>query len=286
MSYTNNPPTNSTGATPAKKRGRNLPLAIFAGAVMGGAALASLLFQPGVFVVLAAVVSAWAAWELAYALAGARMYAPAIPLVLGGAGIPLAAYSGGPAGLLIAFFLVSVAVVMWVALDTSSSGMQNAAVGVFITAYVPLMVGFVMLLLTQHPRKGALLVIIYMSAVVANDIGGYAAGVLFGRHPMAVGASPNKTWEGFVGSLVVAMGVVTGLVFLWFSAPWYAGAAVGALIVVAATVGDLAESMIKRDLGIKDMSTAIPGHGGIMERLDSMLVAAPVAYVALTWALL
>lgn len=282
MSNPPEPTPTAPAKAPAASRGRNLPLAIGAGLVLGGSTLASLLWWPNAFVIMAACASAWAVWELSFALAGARMYAPVIPLILGGLGIPFAAFAGGPAGLLTAYFLVCVATVVWVALDTSSSGVHNAGVGVFITTYVPLTIGFVMLLLTQHPVQGPLMVITYMSCVVANDIGGYTAGVLFGKRPMAAGVSPNKTWEGFAGSIVSAMVVGAGLLYWLLDVPIYLGLSVGVIIVFAATLGDLAESMIKRDLGIKDMGSAIPGHGGLMERLDSMLVAAPVAYVALS----
>ena len=121
-----------------------------------------------------------------------------------------------------------------------------------------------------------------MLCVVASDIGGYAAGVLAGRHPMAPSISPKKSWEGFAGSQ--AAGMVAGALCVVFllGGPWWAGVLTGALLVVSATLGDLVESMIKRDLGIKDMGTLLPGHGGLMDRLDSLLPTAVVAWVALS----
>ena len=112
----------------------------------------------------------------------------------------------------------------------------------------------------------------------ANDTGGWLAGITLGRHPMAPRVSPKKSWEGFIGSMIAAVGAGAGC--LWgLGGPWWAGAALGATIVVVSTLGDLGESLLKRDLGLKDMGTLLPGHGGLMDRLDSILVAAPVVYV-------
>jgi phosphatidate cytidylyltransferase len=117
---------------------------------------------------------------------------------------------------------------------------------------------------------------------VCNDVGGYAAGVLVGKHPMAPSISPKKSWEGLGGSIVACMAVATPIIALTFHRPWWGGLAFGAAIAASATIGDLAESMVKRDLGIKDMGTLLPGHGGIMDRLDSLLPSAAVAFLLLS----
>ena len=124
-------------------------------------------------------------------------------------------------------------------------------------------------------------VLTFMLCVVASDVGGYAVGVLAGKHPMAPTISPKKSWEGFAGSLVA--GMITGAltVSLLLGGRWWEGALTGALLVVSATLGDLVESLIKRDLGIKDMGRLLPGHGGLMDRLDSMLPTAVVSYFVL-----
>jgi phosphatidate cytidylyltransferase len=121
-----------------------------------------------------------------------------------------------------------------------------------------------------------------MVTVVASDVGGYAAGVLFGKHPMAPSISPKKSWEGLVGSVLACMLAATPMIALGLHGPWWGGAVFGAAVAVSATVGDLAESLIKRDLGIKDMGDLLPGHGGLMDRLDSLLATAVVAYLLLT----
>jgi phosphatidate cytidylyltransferase len=121
-----------------------------------------------------------------------------------------------------------------------------------------------------------------MICVVASDVGGYTAGVLAGKHPMAPTISPKKSWEGFAGSLVTGMVAgALGVVFL-LHGPWWAGVLTGALLVVSATLGDLIESLMKRDIGIKDMGTLLPGHGGLLDRLDSLLPTALVAWAALS----
>ena len=124
-------------------------------------------------------------------------------------------------------------------------------------------------------------VVTFFLVVVASDVGGYVAGVLFGKHPMAPTISPKKSWEGFAGSTLACIGAGIASVVWLLDGDWWAGAIVGAVAVLTATVGDLGESMIKRDLGIKDMSNLLPGHGGVMDRLDSLLATAPVVWLLL-----
>jgi phosphatidate cytidylyltransferase len=145
---------------------------------------------------------------------------------------------------------------------------------------VPLLAGFAVLLLV--PDDGAVRVIAFIATVIASDVGGYAAGVLFGKHPMAPTISPKKSWEGMAGSVTACMLVATPFVALGLDGPWWGGIAFGAALAVSATIGDLGESLIKRDLGIKDMGNLLPGHGGIMDRLDSLLPSAAVAYLLLS----
>jgi phosphatidate cytidylyltransferase len=134
-----------------------------------------------------------------------------------------------------------------------------------------------------RPDDGPDRVVVFIVLVVLSDVGGYVAGVLFGKHPMAPTVSPKKSWEGFGGSaLFCAVGGAVAVPTLLEGEAWQ-GALIGLALMVTATLGDLGESMIKRDLGIKDMGSLLPGHGGIMDRLDSLLPAAPVAYLLLAW---
>ena len=149
----------------------------------------------------------------------------------------------------------------------------------FCLLYVPFLASFVALLL--HSHDGVQRVLTFIAVTIASDIGGFAAGVLFGRHPMAPVVSPKKTWEGFAGSAVASLLVGVACITWLLEDDWWVGLVLGAVAVVAATLGDLAESLIKRDLGIKDMGTLLPGHGGIMDRLDSLLATVAVAYLVL-----
>jgi phosphatidate cytidylyltransferase len=153
------------------------------------------------------------------------------------------------------------------------------AATVFAFGYVPFLASFVALMLAQP--GGAHRTLVFLILAVCSDVGGYAVGSLFGRHPMAPVISPKKTWEGFAGSVAACLlgGAIT-LPLLLHGAAWQ-GVLVGAAALAAATLGDLAESMIKRDLGVKDMGALLPGHGGILDRIDSLLMTAPVAWLLL-----
>ena len=152
----------------------------------------------------------------------------------------------------------------------------------FTAAYVPLLCSFAALMVVA-PRRRRPRARRSCICVVASDVGGYTAGVIAGKHPMAPTISPKKSWEGFAGSQVAGMvgGRARASVFL-LNGPWWAGVLTGALLVVCATLGDLIESLIKRDLGIKDMGTLLPGHGGLLDRLDSLLPTALVAWAVLS----
>jgi len=118
--------------------------------------------------------------------------------------------------------------------------------------------------------------------VVSNDTFGYLVGASFGKHPMAPKISPKKSWEGFAGSIAGAIAVgVLACIFL-LDKPWWVGVVLAVGMVAAATIGDLSESMVKRELGIKDMSSILPGHGGVMDRLDSIVFASPAAFILFT----
>jgi len=122
---------------------------------------------------------------------------------------------------------------------------------------------------------------VFILAVVLSDTGGYAAGVLFGRHKLAPRVSPAKSWEGLGGSLVMTIVGTAVSVPLLLDGAWWQGALIGAAVVVTATLGDLGESLLKRDLGVKDMGSLLPEHGGVMDRLDSLLPTAPVVALLL-----
>ncbi len=266
---------------PGSRAGRNLPAAIGVGLGLLAVLLLSLFVREEAFVVLALLATSGALWEFARAVGTRGMAVPLLPLWVGNAGILVSAYTAGPSAMLVAFFLTAGGVLVWRVVDGGGPGAaRDATAAVLASAYVSYLAGFAVLLLRED--RGPWLVLTLVLCAVANDTGGYIAGVLFGKHPMAPSISPKKSWEGAGGSIVLATVVGVALALLALDAPWWTGLLIGAGAVVTATVGDLAESLLKRDLGLKDMGTLLPGHGGILDRIDSLLMTAPASYLLLT----
>ncbi len=262
------------------RAGRNLPAAIVVGAGLGALIIGSLIFAPPAWVAIVAVAVAVATVEVSRAMRAAGIRLAVAPLLVGGQAMVWLGWIYGPTGALDAF-AATIVVVLVVRLVGGASGyVQDAAASVFVAGWVPLFASFAALLLTED--DGPARVACFMIGVVCSDVGGYAVGALFGRHPMVPTISPKKSWEGFGGSL--ALGMVGGMltVHLLLGASVATGALFGALIVVVATVGDLVESQVKRDLGIKDMGRMLPGHGGLMDRMDSVLPSAVVSWLVLS----
>lgn len=261
---------------PTNRAGRNLPAAIGSGVVLGVLVLVSLLWVKWLFGVLAGVVLLGALRELVAAFAQRDIRLARTPLYLAIPAAMTVAYLWGTTALIFVIGLAFVAIILWRLRRGTEGYVRDASASVFVLAYLPLMAGFVMLMLAAD--DGPARIITFIVLTIGNDIGGYATGVLFGRHPMAPQISPKKSWEGFAGSLVVQSLLGVGL-FVWLlDAPWWQGLIMGAVLTVTATAGDLAESAIKRDLGVKDMGTLLPGHGGLMDRLDSLVINAFAAW--------
>ncbi|MFF0342003.1 phosphatidate cytidylyltransferase [Kribbella sp. NPDC004875] len=268
-------------ASPSPSRaGRNLPAAIAVGVGLGALIIGSLYWQKALFVVVVLATVLVAVDEMMKALRTGGAVIPRIPLFVGTAAMLVAAYFGGPMALLVALAGTVLGTLFWRMPGGSVGFVRDTSAGVFLIGYVPLLAGFAVLLV-QPEADGPQRVTTFFLVTVASDVGGYAAGVLFGKHPMAPAISPKKSWEGFAGSALACIGAGIGSVVLLLDGNWWAGAIVGAVAVVTATVGDLGESMIKRDLGIKDMSNLLPGHGGVMDRLDSLLATAPAVWLLL-----
>jgi phosphatidate cytidylyltransferase len=252
------------------RAGRNLLAAIGVGLFLGvGLVLIPVLYAPAVFSVIVSVAMVISVLELRGAVAQRGISLVTLPAAVGAAVMPQAAYWFGAVPML-AVFAVTVIVILGYRLVAGVDGyLADVSVSIFAVAYTGLMASFISLMMTS--THGAQRVITVIVLTVASDIGGYAAGVLAGRHPMAPGISPKKSWEGFAGSLLLQSVVGVGL-FIWmWHAPWWQGLLTGLIMTVTATAGDLIESAIKRDLGVKDMSHLLPGHGGLLDRLDSVL---------------
>jgi len=263
------------------RAGRNLSAAVGVSLGLGAVILLSLYLWKAAFVGVVAVAVVLGLWELSNALAADGVRVPVVPIAVGGLAILVAAYAGGSEPMLVALALTVLATMVWRLPENPPGYVRDVTAGIFATLYVPFLAGFAALLLRES--DGADRVVVFILLTVFSDVGGYAAGVLFGRHPMAPHISPKKSWEGFAGSgLFCAVGGAIILPPLLDGSP-LAGAMIGLAVMLTATLGDLGESMIKRDLGIKDMGSLLPGHGGIMDRLDSLLPAAPVAFLLLSW---
>ena len=284
--------TPADGVDPSKKApgkpgraGRNLPAAIGVGAFLGFGVIAILVFAPLGWVPVVAIAMAIATHEVVRRLRTAGYAIPIIPLLVGGQAIVWLTWPYGEDGALGAFGATVVVCMIWRLL---SGGLKNAPVNylrditatIFLAAWIPLFGAFGVLLV--YPDDGRWRVLCLMLGVVFSDIGGYAAGVLFGKHPMVPAISPKKSWEGFAGSLVFGTAASVLAVGYLLDKPAWVGIPLGIMLVITGTLGDLIESQVKRDLGIKDMGTLLPGHGGLMDRLDSVLPSAVATWVVLT----
>jgi phosphatidate cytidylyltransferase len=265
------------------KTGRNLPAAIAVGAGMGGLALLTLLTVKATFLIYMGAALAIALHELdsAFKTRGIRM--PVIPVALGGAAMLTAAYWAAGGAVLAAFALTVLGILIYRMFQGTDGYVRDVTAGVFATAYLPLLGATVSAMLAEH--DGSKRVLVFIVLTICSDIGGYFAGITLtpftGGHKMAPVISPKKTWEGLAGSAVLC--VVFGAIGvpLLLHGHWWQGVITGIAALAAAVFGDLAESMIKRDLAIKDMGTLLPGHGGILDRLDSLLACAPVVWLLL-----
>lgn len=272
-------PATATSRPPGRA-GRDLPVAIGVGLGLAALVLASLFIVPWGWLLLVVPAMWIGIWELARAFRAGRFQVPVVPVLVGAAAMHLGAYFGGAAGLMLAFGLTLLAIVVWRALAGIDRAARDVSAGIFVAAYAPFLAAFTTLML--RAEDGAARIAVFILVTVCSDIGGYAVGVLAGRHPMAPSVSPKKSWEGLVGSAVSCL--VAGMVAvpLVLGGSVWAGALLGWVSVALATLGDLSESMLKRDLGVKDLGDLLPGHGGLMDRIDSLLVTAPAAWIVLT----
>ena len=270
----------AVSGTKPGRAGRDLPTAIGVGVGLGVVLLVSLLLRKEGFLAVVIVASCFAVWELRDGLARGKINIPLVPSMIGAVAMIAATFFRGGQALTVCFGLTCIAVLLWCVMDAVPGSIRDISGGIFVAAYVPLLASFSSLLLAEP--DGARRVIVFIGVTICSDIGGFAVGVLAGRHPMAPSVSPKKSWEGAAGSVVACVAAGVWTVQWLLGGSWWAGAILGLSLVVSATLGDLTESTIKRDLGIKDMGSILPGHGGFMDRMDSLLLSAPIAWAILT----
>ena len=264
------------------RTGRNLPAAIGVGVVLGGLALLTLLTVKATFLLYMGAALAIALHELDSALRTREIHLPLIPVALGGVTMVVCAYWAAGGAVTAAFALTVVAVLAWRLFGGTDGYVRDVSAGIFAAAYLPLLGATGAAMLAEHDGGKRVLTLIILA--ICSDIGGYAAGITLGRsgaHKLAPVISPKKTWEGLAGSAIAC--IVAGAILLpsLLHGYWWQGVVLGAAAVVAAVLGDLAASMIKRDLGIKDFGRLLPGHGGVLDRIDSLLTCAPVVWLLL-----
>lgn len=281
----------ASAVAPTSRAGRNLPAAIGVGLALFAVLAVGLIWFNWLFALLAAAALCLGVVEVGRALDRKGMHAEIVPLVLGTGISVIGGYLAmvvdigmSPMTFVVICLCGTLLACLALRLTRGAEGfIADAGASAFILAYIPLLGVFIPLLLGSS--QGAMRILSVLLCVIAADVGAYAIGVLFGRHKMAPRISPSKSWEGFAGGVgtAIAMGIVCAVFLL--GAHWWVGVPLGLFVSLAAVLGDLVESLIKRDAGIKDMSNFLPGHGGVMDRLDSMLVAVPVGWLVLHLAL-
>ncbi|WP_018298046.1 phosphatidate cytidylyltransferase [Corynebacterium lubricantis] len=274
---------------PKNSAGRNLTQAIIVGVILALIVIAALIAGPIGWYPLVAVAVGGGMWEVLTRLRESGYVVPRTLLLVAGQAMVWSTWPFGVTGLIFTF-TVSAILLMFGRLfhhgrtTAPKNYLRDTAVSIFVLVWIPLFGSFGAMIsqLSSWDVPGSLFILTFMLCVVGSDVGGYIAGVMFGSHPMAPAVSPKKSWEGFAGS--VTFGVIIGSLSLHFllQQDWWIGAILGFVLVICATLGDLVESQFKRELGIKDMSNFLPGHGGLMDRLDGMLPAAAVTWLLLS----
>ncbi len=266
-----------------QRTGRDLILAILIGVAAGAVFLGSLIFVKQLFLVFALAAVVLGVFEFARALRASGRRVDVAPQLVAGGIVVLSGYFLDVWLHWVVVFVAVAVVVVWRLLvqmasrdgRTYGNVLADVLIAGFVQLYVPFLASLCVVLLAQD--GGEWWVLSFIAVVVAADTGAYAAGLSFGRHPMAPKISPKKTWEGFAGAVLASAVAGVLLAIFLLGLDWWMGIVIGIVILGTATAGDLGESMIKRDMGIKDMSSWLPGHGGVLDRLDSILPSTAAA---------
>ncbi len=284
--------------TAETKTSRSLSQSVIFGLILGFTFLGSVLFIKELFVALIALACAAGAWELSTALRQKNWYVPRIPVTVGSALVMPLAYIGGELWQWLGVLAIVAALMLWrgVQLVLSHASFKRSfseiirdfSAAAFVVIYLPLTMSFAALLIREPAHDevvdGKFWIITVVVSVILIDSSAYLFGRKLGKHPMLPKVSPKKSWEGFGVSVLFALASAIGLTVWLLELPWWFGALIAGVVLLSAVLGDFAESLIKRDLGVKDMSSWIPGHGGVMDRLDSMLPACLAGYLLMVFA--
>ncbi len=262
-----------------QKAGRKLLPSIAVSLAILTVVFTSVYYVPVAFAVLVWVAVMLAIRELTNAYQSGGIDLPKLPLQIAGTALLISAWNGRISGLAVAMAIAIPNLLVFMLLTNPKDFVRRGASAAFAIFYIPFLAGFILLL--SHEENGPARILTLVVLVSCNDTFAYLFGVLLGRHPLAPHISPKKTWEGFTGS-IIATTIGSALVFtLALDKSWWIGAVIGLMAVVTATCGDLIESAVKRDLSIKDMGTLLPGHGGILDRIDSVLFTGPAVWFVL-----
>ena len=261
------------------KAGRKLGPSILVSLAILAVVFLTISFAPPLFAIFAWIAILLAGRELtkAYRAGGIDLPDNAISIAI--TLLLTAAWFGRVSGLAVAIAIAIPCVLVYMLLRDPKDFVRKSTAAAFAIFYLAFLGGFILLL--AHDKDGLARIFTLVVLVSCNDTFAYIFGVLIGKHPLAPQISPKKTWEGLVGS-IIATTIGSALVFQYaLGHTWWIGAGIGLVAVVTATCGDLIESAVKRDLSIKDMGTILPGHGGILDRIDSVLFTGPAVWFAL-----
>ena len=261
------------------KAGRKLLPSILVSLTLIALVWLTLAYARVLFALLVAIAVGLGIREIARAFAAAGTHISTRSLIVATGGLTYAVWSAGVEGLAIATAIALPVLLISRLRKGPQDFVKSATATTLALIYLPFLAGFLILL--ARPDDGLARVMTFVVLVGCNDTFGYLVGVLFGKHPLVPKISPKKSWEGLVGSIIfTSIGGALSFYYI-LDLQWWIGALVALMIVFTATSGDLIESAMKRDLSLKDMGSLLPGHGGMLDRLDSVLLSAPALYFAL-----
>jgi len=261
------------------KAGRKLLPSILVGLTLIALVWLTLAYARVLFAVLVATAVALGIREIARAFSAVGTQISMRLLILATLGLTYATWIAGVEGLAIATAIALPVLLISRLRKGPQDFVKSATATTLALIYLPFLAGFLVLL--GRPDDGLARVMTFVVLVGCNDTFGYLVGVMFGRHPLVPAISPKKSWEGLVGSIIfTSIGGALSFHYI-LDLHWWIGSLVALMIVFTATSGDLIESAMKRDLSLKDMGSLLPGHGGMLDRLDSVLISAPALYLAL-----